>query len=270
MKLISIGNIVHSIVVRQLCGKWWRQVYGKTMHCIAWWCHTHGALAMVHGTIVVHLLPPWWKQVEARPTEGRTFLPGEASGAFCATAFFKDVYEEQDEDEDDDTIYHTSWQHQNTLKQTRWIFQCLLMGHSFLRRCLGGAGWGWLIQSDNTQPRLSILKGNWPFGWSQWGSRENQWSAILPCGAASSATKCGAASSATKKNQGVFSHTWVWGSSSDSLKSQGPNWQFVEKEKSWGAIMKWKYGWIVLKMGEKFCVALLFWPHLSFESIVEC
>ena len=60
---------------------------------------------MVHGTIVVHLLPPWWKQVEARPTEGRTFLPGEASGAFCATAFFKDVYEEQDED---DTIYHTS------------------------------------------------------------------------------------------------------------------------------------------------------------------
>ena len=26
----------------------------------------------------------------ARPTEGRTFLPGEASGAFCATAFFEE------------------------------------------------------------------------------------------------------------------------------------------------------------------------------------
>ena len=47
----------------------------------------------------------WWKQVKARPTEGRTFLPGEASGAFCATAFFEDVYEEQDED---DTIHQTS------------------------------------------------------------------------------------------------------------------------------------------------------------------
>ena len=36
-------------------------------------------------------------------------------------------------------------------------------------------------------------------------------------------------------------------------------------EKSWGAIMKWKYGWIVLKMGGKFCVAWSFLPHLCFS-----
>lgn len=43
------------------------------------------------------------------------------------------------------------------------------------------------------------------------------------------------------------------------------------RRKSWGAIMKWKYGWIVLKMGKSFVSPGHFYLTFAFPgSIVQC
>ena len=147
----------------------------------------------------------------ARPTEGRTFLPGEASGAFCATAFFEEWSSSSSKTNNGLwplvilIIIFISALTLLPLKNWKIIWYSLIVSVCFC------------YKYEITHPCLSELpvatmtliaggwslleEGHWPFGFlsdyhqREEKPRENQWSSVLPYGASSSTTK---------QNQGGF------------------------------------------------------------------
>ena len=189
----------------------------------------------------------------ARPTEGRTFLPGEASGAFCATAFFEEWSSSSSKTNNGLwplvilIIIFISALTLLPLKNWKIIWYSLIVSVCFNYKyeithpcCI----WASSGNDDTDRWRMiSLEEGHWPFGFlsdyhqREEKPRENQWSSVLPYGASSSTTK---------QNQGGFRFAEGLVVTVSSLKVPTDN---LLEEKTWGAIMKRQPGWIVLKMG---------------------